>query len=141
NGGGKRSVTLDMNRPEGVELAKRLIAGADAVMENFTPRVMDNFGLGWDTVHAVNPRAMMQRMPAFGLDGPWRDRPGFAQTMEQLTGLAWLTGHADDQPRVQRGPCDPIAGVHAALAFLVALEERDRNGRVVHVESTLAEAA
>jgi crotonobetainyl-CoA:carnitine CoA-transferase CaiB-like acyl-CoA transferase len=61
--------------------------------------------------------------------------------MEQLTGLAWVTGHADDQPRVPRGPCDPIAGVHAALAFLVALEERDRTGRGVHVESTLAEAA
>ena len=57
----------------------------------------------------------MVRMPAFGLDGPWRDRPGFAQTMEQVTGLAWLTGHVDDQPRIQRGPCDPNGGMHAVV--------------------------
>ena len=57
----------------------------------------------------------MVRMPAFGLDGPWRDRPGFAQTMEQVTGLAWLTGHVDDQPRIQRGPCDPNGGLHAVV--------------------------
>jgi crotonobetainyl-CoA:carnitine CoA-transferase CaiB-like acyl-CoA transferase len=137
----KRGVTINIADPRGVELVKRLIAVSDAVVDNFTPRVLDSVGLTWEVVQKLNPRAIMQRMPAFGLDGPWRDRPGFAQTMEQLTGLAWLTGHADDQPRVQRGPCDPIAGVHAALAFLVALEERDRTGRGVHVESTLAEAA
>lgn len=137
----KRGVTINIAERRGVELVKRLIAVSDAVVDNFTPRVLDGVGLTWEGVQEVNPRAIMQRMPAFGLDGPWRDRPGFAQTMEQLTGLAWLTGHADDQPRVQRGPCDPIAGVHGALAFLVALDERDRTGRGVHVESTLAEAA
>jgi crotonobetainyl-CoA:carnitine CoA-transferase CaiB-like acyl-CoA transferase len=137
----KRGITVNITDPRGVELVKRLVAVSDAVVDNFTPRVLDGVGLTWEVIQEVNPRAIMQRMPAFGLDGPWRDRPGFAQTMEQLTGLAWLTGHADDQPRVQRGPCDPIAGVHAALAFLVALDERDRTGRGVHVESTLAEAA
>ena len=81
----KRSVTLDLNRPEGLELVLGLIADADVVVENFSPRVMENFGLGWDTVHATAPRAVMLRMPAFGLDGPWRDRTGFAQTMEQQT--------------------------------------------------------
>ena len=137
----KRGVTINIADPRGVELVKRLIAVSDAVVDNFTPRVLDGIGLTWDVVQEINPRAIMMRMPAFGLDGPWRDRPGFAQTMEQLTGLAWLTGHAHDQPRVQRGPCDPIAGAHAALAFIVALDERDRTGRGVHVESTLAEAA
>ena len=137
----KRGVTINITDPRGVELVKGLIAVSDALVDNYTPRVLDGVGLTWEVVREINPRAIMQRMPAFGLDGPWRDRPGFAQTMEQLTGLAWLTGHADDQPRVQRGPCDPIAGVHAALAFFVALEERDRTGRGVHVESTLAEAA
>ena len=87
-----------------------MIEQCDLVVENFTPRVIDQFDLGWDVVHAANPRAVMVRMPAFGLDGPWRDRPGFAQTMEQVTGLAWLTGHVDDQPRIQRGPCDPNGG-------------------------------
>ncbi len=83
----------------------------------------------------------MVRMPAFGLDGPWRDRPGFAQTMEQVTGLAWLTGHVDDQPRIQRGPCDPNGGMHAVVGALVALEVRDRTGVGSLVESTMFEAA
>jgi crotonobetainyl-CoA:carnitine CoA-transferase CaiB-like acyl-CoA transferase len=61
--------------------------------------------------------------------------------MEQLSGLAWLTGHADDQPRIQRGPCDPIAGMHGAFSFLVALAERDATGRGHHVESTMVESA
>jgi crotonobetainyl-CoA:carnitine CoA-transferase CaiB-like acyl-CoA transferase len=80
-------------------------------------------------------------MPAFGLDGPWRDHTGFAQTMEQMTGLAWLTGHRDDQPRIQRGPCDPLAGMHAAFAFLAALAQREQTGRGVHVEATMVEGA
>jgi crotonobetainyl-CoA:carnitine CoA-transferase CaiB-like acyl-CoA transferase len=79
-------------------------------------------------------------MPAFGLDGPWRDRTGFAQTMEQASGLAWLTGTADGPPLVPRGPCDPIAGLHAAFATLVALTERDRTGRGSLVEATMVEA-
>ncbi len=83
----------------------------------------------------------MVRMPAFGLDGPWRDRPGFAQTMEQVTGLAWLTGFADDQPRIQRGPCDPNGGMHAAFGALVALARRDRTGVGSMVEAPMFEAA
>jgi crotonobetainyl-CoA:carnitine CoA-transferase CaiB-like acyl-CoA transferase len=137
----KRGLTLDLARPEGVALAKRLIAHCDGVIENFTPRVLESWGLGWEAIQAANPRAILVRMPAFGLSGPWRDHTGFAQTMEQLSGLAWITGHADDQPRIQRGPCDPLAGMHAAWAFLVALEEREATGRGVHVECTMVEAA
>ncbi len=137
----KRGITLDMNAPRGVAIAKRLIATADGLVENFTPRVLENFGLDWETVHSANPNCIFVRMPAFGLEGPWRDRPGFAQTMEQMTGLAWVTGHADDQPRIQRGPCDPLAGMHAAFAFLVALEERKATGCGQHVECTMVEGA
>jgi crotonobetainyl-CoA:carnitine CoA-transferase CaiB-like acyl-CoA transferase len=102
---------------------------------------MDGFGLTWDVIHELNPQTIYVRMPAFGLTGPWRDNTGFAQTMEQMTGLAWLTGHAQDQPRIQRGPCDPLAGMHAAFAFLVALEERAARGEGVHVECTMVEGA
>ncbi|WP_436775878.1 CoA transferase [Yinghuangia sp. YIM S09857] len=137
----KRGLTLDLNRPRGRDLLLRLVEHADLVVENFTPRVLDAFGLGWDAIHAANPRAVMVRMPAFGLDGPWRDRPGFAQTMEQVTGLAWLTGHSDDQPRIQRGPCDPNGGMHAAFAALVALARRDRTGVGCQVEAPMFEAA
>ncbi|HET6965253.1 MAG TPA: CoA transferase [Acidimicrobiales bacterium] len=137
----KRDVTLELGDPEARRLLLELVAGADVVMENFSPRVIERFDLDWDVIHTVNPTAVMVRMPAFGLDGPWRDRPGFAQTMEQVTGLAWLTGHVDDQPRIQRGPCDPNAGVHAAVATLVALERRDATGIGCFVEVPMVEAA
>ena len=87
------------------------------------------------------PQTILVRMPAFGLSGPWRDHVGFAQTMEQMTGLAWLTGHPHDQPRIQRGPCDPLAGMHAAFATLVALAERDRTGVGHQVECAMVEGA
>jgi crotonobetainyl-CoA:carnitine CoA-transferase CaiB-like acyl-CoA transferase len=137
----KYDVTLDLDRPEGRALVLELVAEADIVIENYTPRVVENFGLDWPVIHEANPRAVMVRMPAFGLDGPWRDRPGFAQTMEQITGLAWMTGHPDDQPRIQRGPCDPNGGLHAAFAALVALERRDRTGVGSLVEAPMFEAA
>lgn len=137
----KLGVTLDLSSPRGLGLLEQLVRKCDAVVENFTPRVLDKFGLSWERVKELNPRAVLVRMPAFGLSGPWRDRPGFAQTMEQLSGLAWVTGHADDQPRIPRGPCDPVAGMHAAFALLVALERRRASGRGHHVESTMVESA
>jgi crotonobetainyl-CoA:carnitine CoA-transferase CaiB-like acyl-CoA transferase len=82
----------------------------------------------------------MIRMPAFGLDGPWRDRPGFAMTVEQMSGLAWLTGY-EDLPLVPRGACDPIGGMHTVFAFLVALIERANKGGGRLVEVPLVEVA
>ncbi len=137
----KRGVTLDLDRVEGRAMVLELVERADIVIENFTPRVLENFNLNWDVIHATNPRAIMVRMPAFGLTGPWRDRPGFAQTMEQITGLAWMTGHVEDQPRIQRGPCDPNGGLHAVFAALVALERRDRTGVGCFVEAPMFDAA
>ncbi len=137
----KRGITLDLRSPDGVAVAERLIAEADIVIENFTPRVMDGFGLTWERLSALNPRLIMTRMPAFGLDGAWRNNTGFAQTMEQLTGMAAITGYPDEDPQIPRGPCDPLAGMHAVFATLVALEERDRTGRGRLVEVTMVAAA
>jgi crotonobetainyl-CoA:carnitine CoA-transferase CaiB-like acyl-CoA transferase len=138
---GKRGITLDLSRPEGVALARRLIARADAVVENFSPRVLDNLGLRYEELARDNPGLVFVRMPAFGLDGPWRDRVGFAQTMEQVSGMAWVTGFADAPPVIPRGPCDPLAGMHATFALLVALEHRRRTGEGQLVEATMVEAA
>jgi crotonobetainyl-CoA:carnitine CoA-transferase CaiB-like acyl-CoA transferase len=138
---GKRGITLDLSRPAGVDIATRLLAVSDAAVENFSPRVMDNLGLVYEELAETNPRLIMVRMPAFGLDGPWRDRVGFAQTMEQISGMAWLTGFADGPPIIPRGPCDPLAGLHAIFALLVGLEHRARTGRGQLVESTMVEAA
>lgn len=131
----KRSVTLDLGSEEGRRLFTELVADADAVIENFSPRVMDHFGLTADALLAVNPRLVFARMPAFGLDGPWRDRVGFAPTMEQIAGLAWVTGLPDGPPVPPRGACDPLAGVHAAFAVVAALRfaERTAEGQLVEL--------
>ena len=137
----KLGITLDLETPEGHDLLCRLIAQSDAVVENFAPRVAEKFGLSFDFLRGLNRRIVYMRMPAFGLSGPWRERVGFAQTMEQVTGMAWLTGHEYDQPRIIRGICDPIAGMHGAFALMLGLIERDRLDDAVFVEATMVEAA
>jgi crotonobetainyl-CoA:carnitine CoA-transferase CaiB-like acyl-CoA transferase len=137
----KRDLALDLTSDRGRELFLELVKQSDVVVENATPRVMDKLKLGWDVIHAANPKTILTRMPAYGLDGPWRERPGFAQNIEQASGLAWLTGQPDDQPRIQRGPADPNGGMHAAIATLVALEQRERTGEGSLVESSLFDAA
>jgi crotonobetainyl-CoA:carnitine CoA-transferase CaiB-like acyl-CoA transferase len=136
---GKRSLAVDMSRPEGREAVRRVIAQCDFVVENFSPRVFDGFGLGWDEIHRLNQRVSFVRLPAFGLDGPWKDRVGFGETMEQCTGMAWVTGFPDEPPRQPAGPCDPLAGSHGAFAALLALEHRDRTGEGALVEVAMAE--
>ncbi len=138
---GKRAITLDLTRPEGIEVLERLVATADVLVENYTPRVMDQFGLSWDRLHALNPQLIEVRMPAFGLDGPWRDRTGFAQTMESITGMAWMTGSPDGPPVLVRGACDPLAGMHSVIATLVALAQRELDGQGHLVEAIMVEAA
>ena len=138
---GKRGITLDLGHPDGLVVAKRLIARCDVVVENFTPRVLEQFGLDYDAVRAVRPDAVMVRMPAFGLTGPWRDRPGFAQTMEQITGMAWVTGYEGGPPIIPGGVVDPMVGAHAALAIVAAIEHRARTGEGQLVEVPLLEVA
>ena len=137
----KRGITLDFTRSEGLELFRRFLATADVLLENFTPRVMEQFDLDWSTVHALNPSLTMVRLPAYGLDGPWRNRTGFAQTMEGITGLAWVTGQPDGPPLLPRGACDPLAAMHAVFATLLALDERARRGEGCLVEAAMIESA
>jgi crotonobetainyl-CoA:carnitine CoA-transferase CaiB-like acyl-CoA transferase len=135
----KRSVTLDLESEDGIRLFNQLVSQADAVIENFSPRVMDHFGLGADALLTLKPDLVVVRMPAFGLTGPWRDRVGFAPTMEQIAGLAWVTGLPDGPPVPPRGACDPLAGAHAAFALLAALEFAERTGRGQLVEVPMIE--
>lgn len=137
---GKKSILVDMTQPEGRDVLLRLAATCDGVIENFTPRVMENARLLYEDFAAVNPRLVMVRMPGFGLDGPWRDFSGFAQTMEQTSGMGWMCGYRDAQPIV-RSTCDPIAGMHAAAAFLAALDHRDRTGEGQMIELPMVEVA
>lgn len=138
---GKRGITLDLDDPEGLDLAEQLIARSDVVVENYAARVMEHFGLGYERVRTLNPSVIMARMPAFGLDGPWRDRTAFAMTIEQASGLAWLTGYPDADPVVPRGACDPLAGLHTATAVCAALDHRRRTGEGQLVEVSMVGAA
>jgi crotonobetainyl-CoA:carnitine CoA-transferase CaiB-like acyl-CoA transferase len=137
----KLDLTLDLDQDRGLELLFELVEACDLVVENFAPRVAERWGLTWEAVHARNPSAVMVRMPAFGLSGPWRERVGFAQTMELLSGLAWVTGPLGGPPRIIRGPCDPIAGMHGAVAMLTALDEARRTGEGHFVEAIMIEGA
>lgn len=137
----KRGVSLRLDTEEGLDVLGRLIGAADVLIENFTPRVLDSFGLDRETLAGLNDQLVAVRMPAFGLDGPWRDRPGFAQTIEQASGLAWLTGYPDGPPVVPRGFCDLLAGVNAVFATVQALFERHATAAGRHVEIAMYDVA
>src|SRR5262249_10042010 len=92
---GKRAVAIDLDRPEGLDLVKRMLRDADVLVENYSPRVVENFGLDYATVRALNPAIVMVRMPGFGLWGACRDWVGWALTFEQLAGCAFVTGERD----------------------------------------------
>lgn len=124
----KRDITLDLTSAAGRELALRLAAEADVVVENFSPRVVEQFGLDYESIAKINPDVIMVRMPGFGLAGPWRDYVGWALNIEQVSGMSAMTGYPDGPPCNLQGPADPIAGVHAGVALLAALEHRRSTG-------------
>ena len=137
----KKGLTLDLQSPRGREVLRRLIATCDVIVENFTPRVLDQIGLDFAAVQEIRPDAVMLRMPGFGLDGPWRDNPAFAYAIESASGLSWLTGYPDRPPYEPYSIGDPNAGVHAFNALLLALEHRRRTGEGVLVEAAMVDAA
>lgn len=137
----KKGLTLDLQSAVGRDLLMRLVATCDVIVENFTPRVLDQIGLDFAAVQAVRPDAIMLRMPGFGLDGPWRDNPAFAYVIEAASGISWLTGYPDRNPYEPYSVGDPNAGVHALNALLLALEHRRRTGQGVHIEAAMVDAA
>lgn len=137
----KKGLTLDLQSPRGRELLRELIATCDVVVENFTPRVLDQIGLDFASVRSIRPDTVLVRMPGFGLEGPWRDNPAFAYVIEAASGVSWLTGYPDRTPYDPYSIGDPNAGVHAVNAILLALEHRRRTGEGVFVEAAMVDAA
>lgn len=137
----KKGLTLDLQSSRGRELLRELSATCDVVVENFTPRVLDQIGLEFATVQSIRPDIVLVRMPGFGLDGPWRDNPAFAYVIESASGVSWLTGYPDRTPYDPYSIGDPNAGVHALNAILLALEHRRRTGEGVFVEAAMVDAA
>jgi crotonobetainyl-CoA:carnitine CoA-transferase CaiB-like acyl-CoA transferase len=133
----KRSLTLDMSSERGRDLALDVLRHSDVAIENFSPRVVESWGLTWERVSAVNDRLIYLRAPAYGLAGPWRDRVGYAQTIEMTSGLAWVTGFPEGSPDVPNGVCDPNAGLHALVGLLVALEHRRQTGEGMLLEAPM----
>jgi crotonobetainyl-CoA:carnitine CoA-transferase CaiB-like acyl-CoA transferase len=137
----KRDVTLDLTSERGRELARRLAREADIVVENFSPRVIEQFGLDYESLTRLKPDVILVRMPGFGLQGPWRDYVGWALNIEQTSGMSAVTGYADGPPCNLQGPADPIVGVHAGVALLAALEHRRRTGEGQLIEVAQIEVA
>ena len=132
-----QSVTLNLKSPEGVDIARRLVADADIVVENFRPGVMEKLGLGWEVLRADNPGLVMVRLSGFGQTGPYRDQPGFGAIGESMGGLRYITGDPD-LPPVKTGISigDSIAALWAALGAMMALRHREvagGSGQVVDV--------
>jgi crotonobetainyl-CoA:carnitine CoA-transferase CaiB-like acyl-CoA transferase len=137
----KRDITLDLTSARGRDLVRRLVRDADVVVENFSPRVIEQFELDYESLVELKPDVILVRMPGFGLVGPWRDYVGWALNFEQTSGMAAVTGYADGPPCNLQGPADPIVGVHAGVALLAALEHRRRTGEGQLIEVAQIEVA
>lgn len=126
---GKRSISIDLHHDEGRQLFLRLVEQADVVMENFTPGVMEKFGLGYDALSARNPRLIMARTSGFGQTGPYRERPALDIVVQGMGGIMSITGEAGGPP-VRPGASygDISAGLYTAVGILAALHERERSG-------------
>lgn len=129
-GRNKKSITLDIRRPEGAELAKKLAAQCDVVAENFRPGTLERWGLGYDILKSVKSDLILVRVSAYGQDGPYRDRPGYARIAHGFAGLTHLAGEPEGPPVVPGSTAlaDYISGVYAAVGALLALIARDRFG-------------
>ncbi len=137
----KKSLTIDFTNPHGADLVRRFVTTCDVVVENYTPRVLDQVGLDYASLRESRPDLVMVRMPGFGLDGPWRELAAFAFVIEDASGLTWLTGHPDLLPIEPYCVGDPNAGLHALVGLLLALEHRDRTGEGCLVEAAMVDAA
>ena len=125
----KKSLTLNLKHPDGLSILKELLADADILIENFRPGVLEKLGLGWDVLHALNPKLVMVRLSGFGQTGPMKDQPGFGAVGESMGGLRYITGF-EDRPPVRTGISigDSIAALWGVIGALMALRHREVNG-------------
>ena len=125
----KKSVTIDLKSEKGVTLVKKLIDGADVVIENFRPGVVERWGLGPDQFEKTNPGLVYARISGYGQDGPYATKAGFASVCEGISGFRYVNGHPGEAPvRPNLSIGDTISGIHAALGITMALLEQKRSG-------------
>ena len=137
----KRSLTLDLKSPDGIEIFRKLVRDADVVVENYRPDVKERLGIDYKALQAINPRLVYASISGFGQSGPYRDRPGFDQIAQGMGGLMSITGLPGQGPvRVGIPVADLSAGIFTAMGILVALLEREVSGEGQWVESSLLAA-
>ena len=137
----KLGITLNLNKPEGIALAKRLVAISDAVVENFAPRVMANWGLDYKSLKRIKPDIIMLSLSTMGNSGPWRDYTGFGPTIQAFSGMTYLTSLPGKPPLgLGTSYADHVAGLFACFALLGALEYRRRTGEGQYIDLSQVEA-
>ncbi len=134
-------VTLDLQRPEGIRLLRRLLRSTDIVVENFTPRVLGSLGIGYEALREERPDVILCSISGFGASGPYRDRPSNGGTIEPASGMSSLLGFPGGPPRNSGATFpDPLAAMTATTAILAALEHRRRTGEGQHIDVSMQEA-
>jgi crotonobetainyl-CoA:carnitine CoA-transferase CaiB-like acyl-CoA transferase len=138
----KKLMTLDLHSARGQDIARRLVARCDVVLENFRPGVLERWGLGWETLHRINPRLVMARVTAFGQTGPLNQGPGYAAIGSAFGGTWYVNGHAD-RPPARPTPVYPdyLTGLFTAFGVLAALRHRDATGEGQWIDAALYESA
>lgn len=138
----KRSVTIDLHHPEGVELFKQLISESDILCENFRPGTLEKWGLGWEVLHEVNPGLIMLRVTGYGQNGPYKNRPGFARIAHAVGGLAYLSGMPHGAPVTPGSTTlgDYMTGLYGCLGVLLALRHREETGEGQYIDAALYES-
>ncbi|MSR13062.1 MAG: CoA transferase [Gammaproteobacteria bacterium] len=141
DGRNKKSITLDLRKPQGAAILKRLVADCDIMVENFRPGTLERWGLGYPELKSCKEDLILIRISAYGQDGPYRDRPGFARIAHAFSGLAYLAGEADGPPVTPGSTslADYISGLYAALGALLAYTARARFGIGQSVDIALYE--
>lgn len=130
----KKSLALDLKAAEGLAIVKRLLADTDVLIENLRPGALEKLGLGWDVLHALNPRLTLVRISGYGQSGPYRDRPGFGAIGEAMGGIRYTTGEQGSAPaRAGVSLGDSLASLHAVMGALLSLFNVRANGGVGQV--------
>ena len=139
---GKRSLTLDFNEPQAVELFKRLVPHADVIVESFTPRVMAQYGLDYESLRKIKADLIMISLSGYGQTGPWRDYSAYGTGLEPASGISSFTGYRGGEPlRTGISFTDPYCGLMGAGALLAALHHKGRTGEGQHIDLSEHEAA
>src|SRR5437016_8084972 len=134
----KRSLTLDLKAPEGIEIFRKLVRQSDVLVENYRPHVKTRLGIDYDALKPLNPGLVYASISGFGQDGPYRDRPGFDQIAQGMGGFMSITGLPGHGPvRAGTAIADISAGLFAALGIMTALLEREKSGKGQWVQSSL----